>query len=335
MPHLEEIKLNQILNGLKINAQCVNFRKHRHMASYDLKLELGSRIRKIELYSREIGLALKSKTNPIITPIPEEGIVRLRVASQQAETIYFQDLFRSAQAPPGILPFLLGEMDTGEQMWMDMALNPHLLVAGGTGSGKSTFLHLLIANALRRNDTWIYLMDPKGVEFSGYQQRVNRVSTTYEDAIYILDQIYFEMEKRYRIMRRAGVRSIEENPNIFPKCLIIIDEVSDLMMQDADKSNSRRGTFEKLLVSLAQKARAAGIYIVLATQRPSVDVITGLIKANFPARLACKVSSNTDSKVVLDQSGAESLLGRGDAILNNYNNHYSRFQVAYLDPKDA
>ena len=330
------VALNDILEGLQINAKCVDAQRHRHLAFYDVKLDLGCRVRKLELYSREIALALQCKTSPIVTAIPEKGIVRLRVAMEAAPLINFDELYKNASVPKGILPFLLGESDNGQILWADMAMHPHMLVAGASGSGKSTLLHTLVANAIKREDVWLYLVDPKqGVEFGLYEEEIaNILCTDYSSTIFMLEQVYKEMEQRYSILQRLGLPSIEQRPNIFPKILVIIDEVSDLMMYDSNRINMYRGRFEELLILLAQKSRAAGIYIVLATQRPSVDVITGLIKANFPARLACKVSSGVDSKVILDQNGAESLLGRGDAILNNYNQSYTRFQVAYSSPTD-
>jgi S-DNA-T family DNA segregation ATPase FtsK/SpoIIIE len=328
---------NRVLEGLKIKAKCVSAARHRHLALYDLALEPGCRVRRIEMFAREIALGLKSKTNPIITSIPELGIVRLRVAYEDAAVLPFEDLYVEAEKPEGILPVLLGETDQGEKLWVDLALHPHTLVAGGTGSGKSTALHTIIANAVRNGDVWLYLVDPKGgVEFGVYSDNVATfLATTYDETIFMLQRLNAEMDRRYDMLFRAGLASIEQQPNAFSKILVVIDEVADLMMYDSNKQNAQRGSFERLLIMLAQKSRAAGIYIVLATQRPSVDILKGSIKANFPARLSCRVSSAVDSKVILDRSGAESLLGRGDAILDSNVHDCSRFQVAYTTKENV
>lgn len=326
-------KMNETLEAFGAKAECVRAHCHRHLAVFDIRLRDGYRVRRLEWYSREIALSLQTKTEPIVTTVPELGVVRLKVAMDDAETLSLKDIFSQHSAPPGILPFLIGETDEGKPLWLDMATNPHMLVAGGTGSGKSTFLHVLIANALRRNDVDLFLVDPKhGVEFGMYVRDAMAITSSYEDTVAMLERIRELMEVRYEEMRQLGINSIEMRPEIFKKKLIIIDEVADLMIWDSDKKNPDRGSFEKLLISIAQKARAAGIYMVLATQRPDVSVLTGLVKTNFPARLACKVSCHQDSKVILDRTGAESLLGRGDAILNTGKHNYVRFQVAHINP---
>lgn len=327
-------RMNAALSALALNAICVDAQRNRHLAFFDVELRESTRVRDLELHSREISLRMRSKTEPIITPVHKEGVVRFRFAMDDAVTILFDPLYNNATAPEGMLPFILGETDEGKPLWVDMAKNPHMLVAGSTGSGKSTLLHLLVANALRRNDTDLILIDPKfGVEFSRYDKHNKAsVSVNYEQAIDALIFLKNQMNYRYQLMAMHGITSVEQNPDFFPKTLVVVDEVAELMLQDADKRNPNKGLFEDLLCSIAQKARACGIYIVIATQRPSVDVITGLIKANFPARIACKVSTSTDSKVILDQVGAESLLGRGDAIIKTSHLDYVRFQVAYIDP---
>lgn len=326
-------KMNETLLSFKARAQCVNAERHRHLAFFDIRLHDGYRVRRLEWYAREIALSLQTKTEPIITTIPELGVVRLKVALDDAEILKLNDLFVQHSAPAGILPFLVGETDEGKPLWLDIATNPHMLVAGATNSGKSTFLHVLIANALKRSDVELFLVDPKqGVEFGMYADDAMMITSSYDETVAMLEFVRQLMEVRYTEMRQLRINSIGSSPEIFRKKLIIVDEVADLMMWDSDKNNPQKGTFEKLLTSIAQKARAAGIYMVLATQRPSVDVLTGLVKANFPARLACQVSSHQDSKIILDRTGAETLLGRGDAILNTNQHNYVRFQVAYVNP---
>jgi len=321
--------MNTILNGLNIKAECINANQHRHLAHYDLKLSPGAKIREIESSSGEMALGLRCKTMPIIDVIPEEGIVRVKVAQRDADVLNFEELYKKSNPPNCSLPFLLGETDTGEPLWVDMTQNPHMLIAGTTGSGKSTLLHVMIVNALKRKDISLCLIDPKqGVEFSKYSGQAIIV-TNYNKTIEILEHYHNTMESRYQYMSEQRFVSIEQI-KYMNKILIIIDEVSDLMLSDSDKNNPHKGELEKLLISMAQKARAAGIHLVVATQRPSVDVLTGILKANFPARIACKVSSATDSKVILDKCGAESLLGKGDAIINAGKFNYVRFQSAYI-----
>lgn len=318
--------MDEILSSLKIKARCLSVKEHRHYKLYDIQLEPGQSIKKIESNVREIGLGLRSLTVPFVTTIPESGIVRLQVAMKVAETISFNELYeRSIELKPtGLLPFLLGEQANGEPVWLDMVTNPHMLVAGSTGSGKSVFLHTLIANVKKRNDIMLYLVDPKnGVEFGQYDNDCNHIVYDYAGTIKMLQLLADEVESRYNLFRQLGMKNLNESPFVVPKVLVIIDEVADLMLQDDD------GIFETLLIKISQKSRAVGIHMVLATQRPSVNVLTGLIKANFPARVACRVSSATDSKVIIDQSGAEHLMGHGDAILNCNMFSNIRFQIAY------
>jgi S-DNA-T family DNA segregation ATPase FtsK/SpoIIIE len=235
------------------------------------------------------------------------------------------DLLGQYKAPDGNLVCLLGQTDDGQNIWMDLSANPHMLVAGTTGSGKSVLLHNIVANMLHSDKCVIDLVDPKNIEFFKYEQLNNkdvRVYYSYEEALDLLDTLIAVMEKRYQLIR-DGVTT-------FPPILIIIDELADLIMQDeGDKP------FFKKLCRLSQKCRAANISIILATQRPSVNIINGAIKANFPARIACRVSSRVDSRVILDQCGAEKLIGKGDSLLKDNFRDMQRFQVAYTDADEV
>jgi S-DNA-T family DNA segregation ATPase FtsK/SpoIIIE len=332
MEDILKYKMNKVLTSLKLNAKCVHAEQNRHLAFFDLQLDNSTRVRKIEMFNREISLGLKSKTQPIIQTLSDKGVVRVKVAMGDSKVLPLDHLLSKNVMPSGILPTLLGETDTGTPLWMDMSKNPHLLIAGTTGSGKSTLLHVIIENLINRDDTFLYLIDPKqGVEFGLYEKYKNtKVICEYNDVLKNLQDLKNLMEKRFLKLKQLGLKSIEENPFVFNKYIVIIDEVSDIMLNDSSRKNPNKNMFETLLVALAQKARAAGIYLVCATQRPSVDVLTGLIKANFPARISCKVNSAVDSKVILDSVGAESLLGRGDAILSNVTNGNIRFQSAFV-----
>jgi len=326
--------LNLVLESLNIGAVCVAANQHRHLTSYDIKLNPTTRIKTIDRYAGEIALLLKCKSlTPTVTVVPEEGVVRITVAERSANVLEFGSIVKDARKPSGVLPILLGESN-GHPLWTRMEKNPHIIVAGETGSGKTVLLHTIIANVIGNNDVWLYLIDPKhGLEFGCYSDFVQGLAENYDEAIAILEDLNTKMEIRYKFMNKIGIRSIEQKPDSLNKILVVIDEISSLMIWDSDKKNPNHGRFESLLVSLAQKSRAAGIYLVIATQRPSVDVITGLIKANFPARISCRVSSATDSRVILDSAGAETLIGKGDAIINSPEHGYVRFQSAFTTPE--
>lgn len=328
--------LNSALNGLRIDAVCVDASEHRHFAFYKIKLGARAQFSQLERRSREIALKLQSKSDPIFKVLREEGLIRLQVVTCEPKALPLIDLFATNPVrPKGILPMLLGETDDGKLLWTDMANNPHMLVAGSTGSGKSVLLHNLIANAINLKNVRVFLVDPKGVEFASYASAelnsiVNQVVYDYAGTIEMLENLVELMEDRYEQLRVLGAQSIESYTDLFDPILVIIDEVSDLMMKDGKDKK-----FEKLIIQLAQKSRAAGIFLVLATQHPSVKVLTGLIKANFEARLSCKVSSRVDSQVILDTQGAECLVGRGDAIIRNRDHEMVRFQVAFVDTKSV
>lgn len=326
--------INDLFDTFKIKARCINAQKHRHFAFYDIELNAGARVRHLTAYAEELAIAMRANSSLIFKSIPSKGIVRLQTTHKEADTLMFDELYAKHTAPAKqVLPFLLGETDEGKPLWLDMARNPHLLIAGSTGSGKSVLLHTIIANAAKRKDVRLFLVDTKRVEFSAYDKGaldgvVRSISYDYESAMDTLEDLDEIMENRYQYMSQEGFNSIEDMDEPFYKNLLIIDEAADLMLYDKKHKH-----FESLVAKLAQKARAAGIYMVFATQRPSVDVFTGVIKANFPARLSCKVTSKVDSKVILDQQGAESLIGRGDAILNNSSYDMTRLQVAYTEPR--
>jgi S-DNA-T family DNA segregation ATPase FtsK/SpoIIIE len=341
--------MNSILSSLRIKGNCVNAANHRHLAYYDVELDFtgncSGEIRKMENRAREIGVGIRSKTYPVVKPIAAEGVVRLQVAMRDSDPLsWVEKINDTGLYPKGqTLPFLVGETDEGEDLWIDMAENPHLLIAGGTGSGKSVLMHTLIANAVSLDacdyqSVEVYLVDPKRVEFMLYEDLLDSgpvmaIESDYIPTVRMLEYLVEKMDERYAAMNRVGVRKVADLDRAmqyrdFPYVMVFIDEVNDLMMQD-----KKSQIFQDLVVRLAQKGRAAGIHLVMATQRPSVDVLTGVIKANFPARIGCRTASNKDSQVILDMPGAETLLGRGDAILRNMKHDRVRFQVAYVDPE--
>lgn len=316
---------NDILKSFKIKADCVNHKQIDNYFYYDLKLNPNARVKDIQKYSDEISLALKTPCKPGVKVLHNEGVVRLEFATPRISALKLFDFFVNKGIPKGEINCLLGQTVDGKKMWMDLAANPHMIVSGTTGSGKSTLLHNIIANLLNYNNVELTLVDPKNIEFVEYEKSFPDIDVmyTYDEALAMLYAMLDVMEFRYTRLR-AGSPASEMKPMV-----IIIDEFADLIMQD------KNDEFYLALCRLAQKCRAAKIHIILATQRPSVNIINGTIKANFPARIACRVASHVDSKVILDASGAENLLGKGDALVRDNLRFLERFQIAYTDASEV
>ena len=299
---------------------------------YDVKLDAGTRVKELQKYCDEISLALKAKSKPIIRPMPEFGIVRFEVVEGIPEKLSFFEEYSKLGKMEGSVPMYLGSSIDGQNLEFDMAKNPHTLIAGCTGSGKSTLLHVLIANALATKNVSVCVIDSKNVEFEPYKgiENVN-VANSFDEAIDLLNFVYGKMENRYSLITDYCLPSnyFTVAHDGYPQILFIIDEYADMVMQDKDR------LFHNSVCKLAQKCRAAGIYCVLATQRPSVDIISGTIKANFPGRISCQTVSGRDSKVILDSTGAELLVGMGDSIIKNYKYNNQRFQMAYTTPEEV
>jgi len=316
---------NKILRNFNIQASCINYQSIDNYFFYDLTLKPQAKVKDINKFVDEISLALRSPSKPNVRILHQEGIVRLEFAAPRTKVLNLFDYFTNTDIPSGDLICLLGQSLNGQRMWMDLAQNPHLIVSGTTGSGKSTLLHNLIANLFNYNKVKLFLVDPKSVEFIEYDKKISNdinVSYSYHEALDVLDMLIETMEFRYSMMHDNIKQS-------FPPIVLIVDEFADLIMQDSNNE------FYDKLCKLAQKCRAAKIHIVLATQRPSVNIINGTIKANFPARIACRVASHIDSKVVLDAVGAENLMGKGDALLRDNFRSLERFQIAYTDATEV
>lgn len=286
------------------------------------------RVSKIAGLADDLALALSAKTIRIQAPVPGKGYIGIEVPNEEISLVALRDILES-QALKRLkspLRFALGQNVAGNAVAADLAGMPHLLVAGATGSGKSVCVNALICCLLMNNtpdDLRLVMVDPKRVELTGYNgipHLLAPVVVELENVVSALQWILREMDMRYKKLAEAGTRNIKEyNSQVvaaqkgdqkntkLPYLVVIIDELADLMMLAPDET-------ERSITRLAQLARATGIHMVIATQRPSVDVVTGLIKANFPARIAFAVASNTDSRVILDQPGAERLLGRGDML---------------------
>jgi S-DNA-T family DNA segregation ATPase FtsK/SpoIIIE len=281
------------------------------------------RVGKISSLADDLALALSARTIRIQAPVPGKGYVGIEVPNDQIALVAVRDVmeseaFRRIKSP---LRFALGQDVAGNATATDLAAMPHLLIAGATGSGKSVCVNSLITCLLLNNtpdDLRLLMVDPKRVELTGYNgipHLLAPVVVELERVVGALQWVLREMDQRYHKLAQAGCRNIKEyNARLaergdkrLPYLVVIIDELADLMMLAPDET-------ERSITRLAQLARATGIHLVIATQRPSVDVVTGLIKANFPARIAFAVASGVDSRVILDQPGAERLLGRGDML---------------------
>jgi S-DNA-T family DNA segregation ATPase FtsK/SpoIIIE len=291
------------------------------VTQYTLKPPTGVKLTKITALENNLALDLAAHSIRMEAPIPGKRAVGIEVPNRKAATVRISSLLQSRewQNLGGPLGFGIGKDISGTPMVADLAKMPHLLVAGQTGSGKSVMINTILTSLLYRNspsDLKLILVDPKRVELAPYNDiphLLTPVIVEPEKCISALKWAVAEMERRYNELAEAGKRNIGEYNNIkkeegMPYIVIVIDELADLMMMAARD-------VEALIVRIAQKARAVGIHLVLATQRPSVDVITGLIKANVPARIAFTTASQVDSRTIIDQVGAEKLLGQGDMLL--------------------
>ncbi len=290
------------------------------LTRYELTPGIGVKVNRILNLSDDLALALAAKRIRILAPIPGKGAVGIEVPNRNPETVYLREIiskFRNEK-----IPVALGKKLEGQPFIVDLTEMPHLLIAGATGSGKSVCVHAIISTILLTRSPYqvkLAMVDPKMLELSAYKGIPHLwapVVVQTSKARYLLEALVKEMEERYALLARTGVRSIDEYNRRFgpdqsdeylPYIVVVIDELADLMMVSARE-------VEPAIARLAQMARAVGIHLVVATQRPSVDVITGVIKANFPSRIAFNVGSKTDSRTILDMNGAEKLLGKGDML---------------------
>ena len=319
------------------------------VTKFEIKPAIGVKVSKIVNLSDDIALALAAKDIRIEAPIPGKPFVGIEVPNSKTSFVAFSDVIQAALQSPKPLDVPLGRDISGNVRLCDISKMPHLLIAGSTGSGKSVCINGIITSILMKtkpHEVKLMMIDPKMVELNGYNgipHLLTPVVTNPRKAAQALKKVVTEMEKRYEMFAAMGMKNIdgynahvasynaetgEENP-LLPYIVVIVDELADLMMVASNE-------VEDAIIRLAQMARAAGIHMILATQRPSVDVITGIIKANVPSRIAFAVSSGTDSRTIIDSSGAEKLLGRGDMLyIPMGENKPIRVQGAYLTDEEV
>ncbi|HEV8889085.1 TPA: DNA translocase FtsK [Streptococcus pneumoniae] len=320
------------------------------VTKYEVKPAVGVRVNRISNLSDDLALALAAKDVRIEAPIPGKSLIGIEVPNSDIATVSFRELWEQSQTKAeNFLEIPLGKAVNGTARAFDLSKMPHLLVAGSTGSGKSVAVNGIIASILmkaRPDQVKFMMVDPKMVELSVYNDIPHLlipVVTNPRKASKALQKVVDEMENRYELFAKVGVRNIagfnakveefnsqsEYKQIPLPLIVVIVDELADLMMVASKE-------VEDAIIRLGQKARAAGIHMILATQRPSVDVISGLIKANVPSRVAFAVSSGTDSRTILDENGAEKLLGRGDMLFKPIDeNHPVRLQGSFISDDDV
>ncbi len=331
--------LEQTLDEFNIDANVVRVQRGPVVTMYEMALAAGTKVSKVENLDDDMAIALKAPNVRIVAPIPGKSTVGIEVPNAEREIVRLRELLGSMdeKAADMAVPLFLGKDTAGNPLIVDLAKAPHLLIAGATGSGKSVSLNAIISSILMTRtpqEAQLLLMDPKSVEFSDYKNLPHLICpilTDMKKAAGVLEWACKKMDERFSMLGQVNVRNIHEYnklgkeeivkrlnveddaevddvPFFMPHTVIVVDELGELMMVAAKD-------VESSIIRLSQKARAVGIHLICATQRPSADVITGLIKANLPARIAFQVSSKVNSRVILDRNGAELLLGSGDMLM--------------------
>ncbi|MGC1852439.1 MAG: DNA translocase FtsK [Solirubrobacterales bacterium] len=335
-------KLVETLGHFGVEAKIVGIVSGPHVSRFELRLAPGTKVKKVTELSNDLAYALASTDIRILAPIPGKQAVGVEVPNTRRRLVRLGDIYAGRPEKTSPLVAWLGKGIDGNAVWTDLAKMPHVLVAGTTGSGKSGCVNAILASILMQaspNDVRLVLVDPKQVELNHYEHvphLLTPVVTSPRLAANVLANLIGEMENRYGIMGQARCRNLAELNRArakageapLPHILCVIDELADLMMVSPAE-------VEDSIIRLAQKSRATGIHLVLATQRPSTDIITGTIKVNIPARIAFAVSSQTDSRVILDQGGAEALLGQGDMLFRGAGtSKMARVQGAFVTEEE-
>lgn len=330
--------LKNTLDQFHVKSEIKDIQRGPVVTMYELELAPGTKVSKVAGLSDDIAIALKAPSVRVVAPLQGKSSIGVEVPNLQRKTVVFRELFEDAEemSKKMAIPLLIGKDVAGNPLITDLASMPHLLIAGTTGSGKSVCLNSIILSILffrHPNEVQLLLVDPKMVEFSLFQEiphLISPVVTEMKKASAVLQWAVNKMEERYALLASMGVKNIssynrlgisgirkhvnrdedfdlDDIPRSLPHIVIVVDELADLMMVASKE-------VEASVIRLSQKSRAVGIHLILATQRPSVDVITGLIKSNLPSRISFYVASKVDSRTILDQNGAEKLLGGGDML---------------------
>ncbi|MHB1343729.1 MAG: DNA translocase FtsK [Thermoleophilia bacterium] len=334
--------LVETLSHFGVDARVVGMVVGPRVTRFELQLAPGTKVAKVSGLKDDLAYALASTEIRILAPIPGKQAVGVEVPNQRPTFVTLGDIYRDFPRSAGPLMVWLGKDISGKPVFTDLAALPHLLIAGTTGSGKSGCVNCIISSILLRSapdQVKMILIDPKKVELSHFDyvpHLLVPVVTNMKNAAGVLHNIVKEMENRYELMELERARNLDEankarvrrGERPLPYVVVVVDELADLMMVSPAE-------VEEYIIRLAQKARAVGIHLVVATQRPSVDVITGMIKANIPSRIAFAVSSQTDSRVILDTNGAEALLGLGDMLFKPLgSNRLQRIQGAFITEEE-
>lgn len=342
--------LQTTLQSFGVEATVENVNLGPSVTKYELRPAVGVKVSRITHLADDLALALAAKDIRIEAPIPGKSLIGIEVPNKQVATVGFRNMFEAAPADDHPLNVPLGRTVTGDVEMADLTKMPHLLIAGATGSGKSVAINVILTSILLKakpHQVKLLLIDPKKVELSVYNGIPHLLSPVVSEpkkAARALGKVVAEMERRYELFAKFGVRNLAgynklvqdhnsqeestDQPSL-PLILVVVDELADLMMTVSND-------VEDAIVRIAQMGRAAGIHMILATQRPSVDVITGLIKANVPSRIAFAVSSGIDSRTIIDTNGAEKLLGRGDMLFEPIDqNKPTRVQGAFISDHDV